>query len=93
MTRPIGADEALACGLADAVGDDVEAVLGAHLPRLQRLTGPAIGRYKLFLKGLTDLIAEARPSALEANRILFADPIVKRNIERYVAEMKFPWEE
>jgi 3-carboxymethyl-3-hydroxy-acyl-[acp] dehydratase len=93
MTRPIGADEALTCGLADAVGDDAEALLGAHLPRLLRLTGPAIGRYKSYIAGLNDLVTRARPAALEANRALFADPVVKRNIERYVAEMKFPWEE
>jgi polyketide biosynthesis enoyl-CoA hydratase PksH len=92
MTRPIPADEALACGLADAVGDDAEALLRAHLPRLGKLTAPAIGRYKSYMADISDLIARARPMALAANRTLFDDPDIQRNIRRYVTEMKLPWE-
>lgn len=93
MTRPIAADEALASGLADAVGDDVEALLRAHLPRLKRLTRPAVGRYKRYMAELSDIVAHAKPLALAANRALFDDATVRRNISRYVTEMKLPWEE
>ena len=93
MTRPISADDALACGLTDAVGDDAEALLRAHLPRLTRLTKPAIARYKRYMAELSDIVARARPLALEANRALFDDATVRRNISRYVTEMKLPWED
>jgi polyketide biosynthesis enoyl-CoA hydratase PksH len=92
MTRPIPADEALACGLADAVGDDAEALLRAHLPRLTKLSSPAIRRYKSYMADLSGIIAQARPMALTANRALFEDPEIQRNIRRYVTEMKLPWE-
>ena len=93
MTKPVGADEALACGIADAVGDDAEALLRAHLPRLTKLSGPAIGRYKRYMLELSDIVSRAKPMAVAANRAMFDDPAVRRNISRYVAEMKFPWEE
>jgi polyketide biosynthesis enoyl-CoA hydratase PksH len=93
MTKPVGADEALACGIADAVGDDAEALLRAHLPRLTKLSGPAIGRYKRYMMELSDVVSRAKPMAVAANRAMFDDPVVRRNISRYVAEMKFPWEE
>jgi polyketide biosynthesis enoyl-CoA hydratase PksH len=92
MTRPIPAAEALTSGLADAVGDDAEALLASHLPRLTRLTRPAIGRYKSFMGELTEIIERAKPMAVAANRDMFEDPAVRRNISRYVTEMKLPWE-
>ena len=92
MTRPLGAADALACGLADAVGDDAEALLASHLPRLGRLTRPAIARYKSFMGDLAEIVERARPMALAANREMFEDPAVRRNISRYVTEMKLPWE-
>ncbi|WP_439542271.1 enoyl-CoA hydratase/isomerase [Hyphomicrobium sp.] len=93
MTRPIPAAEALASGLADAVGDDAEALLASHLPRLTRLTRPAIARYKSFMGDLTEIIDRAKPMALAANREMFEDATVRRNISRYVTEMKLPWED
>ena len=91
-TRPIGADEALAWGLADAVGEDAEALLKSHLRRLAHLSKPAIGRYKAYMAELFGLISQARPLAVAANRTMFDDPAVRRNITRYVQEMKWPWE-
>jgi polyketide biosynthesis enoyl-CoA hydratase PksH len=93
MTRPMSADEALASGLADAAGEDADALLRGHLPRLKRLTGPAVARYKSYMAELADLVVRARPAALAANRALFADPEIQRNIGRYVTEQKFPWED
>jgi polyketide biosynthesis enoyl-CoA hydratase PksH len=91
-TRPIHAEEALAWGLADALGDDAEVLLRAHLRRLAHLEKSAIGRYKAYMAGLSDLVSQARHRALDANRTMFADPGVQRDIMRYVREMKFPWE-
>jgi polyketide biosynthesis enoyl-CoA hydratase PksH len=93
MTRPISAGDAHACGIADAVGDDAEALLRSHVPRLSKLSGTAVGRYKRYMAELADIVARARPRAIEENRAMFDDPKVRRNISRYVAEMKFPWEE
>lgn len=93
LTRPVGAAEALACGLADAVEDDPEALLGRHLSRLRLLGKPALGRYKSYLAEISDELERCRPAALAANRALFADPSVQRNIRRYVTELKLPWED
>ncbi|HEX2841883.1 enoyl-CoA hydratase/isomerase [Hyphomicrobium sp.] len=92
MTRPITAEDALACGIADAVGEDIEALLRAYLPRLSKLSGTAVGRYKRYMAELSDIVARARPMAISENRAMFDDPTVRRNISRYVTEMKFPWE-
>lgn len=90
--QPIGVTEALACGLADAAGDDAEALLRSHLVRLRRLGREAIGGYKRYRAELDDCIAAAKPPALAANREMFANPRVQANIRRYVTESKFPWE-
>lgn len=92
MTRPFTVDEALACGLVDALDDDAEALLRRHLLRLQKLSQPAIARYKSYLGNLAGQLEVLKPAALEANRMLFADPEVQLNIRRYVEESKFPWE-
>ncbi len=93
MTRPFLAEEAFACGLVDAIGDDAEVVLRKHLLRLQRLSPAAIGRYKAYLSDLAGRqLADAKPAALAANRAVFAEPEVQYNIRRYVSTGKFPWE-
>jgi polyketide biosynthesis enoyl-CoA hydratase PksH len=91
-TTPIGAAEALACGLADAIDNDAEALLRTHLIRLRRLNRDAIARYKSHRAAQDDSIARARDAALAANRTMFADPTVRENIRRYVTDAKFPWE-
>lgn len=93
MTRPFGAEEALRWGLADGVDTPVDALLRSHLARLQRLDRPAIGRFKRYLGDIADDLERIKPKALAANRALFADPEVQRNIRRYVTEMKLPWED
>jgi polyketide biosynthesis enoyl-CoA hydratase PksH len=92
MTRPIGVDEALSNGLVDAVEDDAQALLRKHLLRLRRLSKPAIARYKSYLAQLTGEPERSREAALAANRDLFRNPEIQRNIHRYVTEAKFPWE-
>lgn len=93
MTRPFGAEDALRWGLADAVDEPVEVLLRAHMTRLQRLGRPAIGRYKRYLGEIAAGLETAKPAALAANRAMFADSEVQRNIRRYVTELKFPWED
>jgi polyketide biosynthesis enoyl-CoA hydratase PksH len=78
--------------LVDALDDDAEVLLRRHLLRLQRLSQPAIARYKTYLGKLAGQLEVLKPAALEANRMLFADPEVQLNIRRYVEEGKFPWE-
>jgi polyketide biosynthesis enoyl-CoA hydratase PksH len=92
MTRPFSVDEALSYGLVDALDDDAEVLLRRHLLRLQKLSQPAVARYKTYLGGLAGQLEVLKPAALEANRTLFADPEVQLNIRRYVEEAKFPWE-
>lgn len=91
-TTPIAAAEALACGLADALDDDLDALLRTHLIRLRRLNRDAVARYKSHRGAQDDILTRQRAAALAANRALFADPSVRANIRRYVTEAKFPWE-
>lgn len=91
-TSPVTAETALAWGLVDALDDGLDALLRRHLVRLRRLGRPAIGTYKRYAAGLAGELERGKPAALAANRALFADPEVQRNIRRYVTEMKFPWE-
>ncbi len=93
MTRPFTAEDALRWGLADTVNDTVDTNLRSHLTRLQRLSRPAIGRYKRYLGEIIDDWERVKPKAIAANRALFADPEIQRNIRRYVTELKLPWEE
>jgi polyketide biosynthesis enoyl-CoA hydratase PksH len=60
---------------------------------LSKLSGAAVGRYKRYMADLSDIVARAKPAAIAENRAMFDDPKVRRNVSRYVAEMKFPWEE
>lgn len=92
MTQPISAQQALQWGLADAVGDSAEELLRKHLLKLRRLAKPAIGKYKRYAADAFGWIEQCRPSALAANRAMFADPEIREGIRRYVAEGKFPWE-
>jgi polyketide biosynthesis enoyl-CoA hydratase PksH len=91
-TRPFTAEEALGFGLVDAVAEDGEALLRGHLQRLARLDRRAIARFKAYMAELDGGLAAARAPATAANRALFADPVIRRNLTRYAAEMKFPWE-
>jgi polyketide biosynthesis enoyl-CoA hydratase PksH len=88
----ISAPEALAYGLADAVADDGEMLLRTHLVRLRRLSRDAIARYKSHRAVQDDSIIRSRDAALAANRAMFADPVVRESIGRYVRDAKFPWE-
>lgn len=92
MTRPVEPEEAQTWGLVDAVEDHAEPLLRKHLIRLQRLSKPAIGRYKQYMVELSGGLAACKPGALAANREMFQDPANQRNIRRYVTEGKFPWE-
>lgn len=93
-TQPVGAEEALAAGLVDAVADSGEALLRRHLVRLRRLGRPAVARYKRYMTEVEgDWLAARMPAALAANREMFADATVRHNIRRYVQDMKFPWED
>jgi len=91
-TQAIGAAQALAWGLADAVESPVDGLLRKHLLRLRHLDKAAIGRYKLYRAELDGVIDGARTLALDSNRQMFADPAIRGGIVRYVTEGKFPWE-
>lgn len=93
MTRPVEAEEAFAWGLVDALDEPLEGLLRRHLLRLRRLSKPAIARYKHYRAEQDAVLTTSKPAALAANRSLFADPVIQRNIKRYVTELKFPWED
>lgn len=92
MTRAFTANEALAWGLVDAVGEDVELLLRQHLLQLRRLGRDGIRRYKAYRAAMLPQLQRQQPAALDANRAMFAEPQVQAAIRRYVQEGKFPWE-
>lgn len=91
-TMPLNAAAALSCGLADAIDDDAEPLLRSHLVRLRRLSRDGVAGYKAHRARQDDSISRSRDAALAANRAMFADPVVRENISRYVTAAKFPWE-
>ncbi len=92
MTRAFSAQEGLAAGLVDALGDDADVLLRQHLLQLRRLGRAGIHRYKAYRAAMAPELERLRPGALEANRAMFGEPEVRRNIQRYLDEGKFPWE-
>lgn len=92
-TRPLSAEEALQWGLVDALDEAPETLLRKHLLRLRHLGRPALARYKRHLAEIAGDLERCRPAALAANREMFADAEVQRNVRRFVAEKKLPWEE
>lgn len=93
-TQPIDVEEARAAGLVDAVDDSAEDLLRRHLMRLRHLDRDAVARYKRYMADMDGAwLAARKPAALAANREMFADATVRRNIRRYVSDMKFPWED
>lgn len=92
MTRAFSAKEAHTAGLVDALGDDVEQLLRQHLLRLRRLGRAGILGYKAYRAGMAGELERLQPAAVAANRRMFSDPQVQRDIRRYIDESKFPWE-
>lgn len=91
-TQPVAAEQALAWGLIDACEADSEALVRRHLLRLRRLSATGVQRYRRYMNGLEQSLANAKPAALAANREVFSDPSNLANISRYVETGKFPWE-
>jgi len=92
MTQPVTAGQALEWGLSDALDENSEALLRRHLLRLRRLSQPAIGRYKSYMKGMNETLSAARAAAVRANIEMFSDASTLENIVRYVQSGRFPWE-
>lgn len=91
-TQPVVAAQALQWGLVDALEDPVDGLLRKHLLRLRRISKQAVGTYKTHSANTLGMLQDCRPAALAANRAMFADPVIRDGIHRYVAEGKFPWE-
>jgi polyketide biosynthesis enoyl-CoA hydratase PksH len=92
MTQPVSARQACEWGLLDACEDRSDQLLRRHLLRLQRLSKPAIARYKRYIGELDDSLAAHRAKALRANLEVFTDERNLRNITNYVRTGRFPWE-
>lgn len=92
-TKPILVQQAQAWGLVDAYEAQSESLLRTHLLRLRRLSKVAIRRYKNYMSSLSDLVLQAKPLAIEANKTVFSDANNLELILRYVAEGKFPWQD
>jgi polyketide biosynthesis enoyl-CoA hydratase PksH len=91
-TQPISARQAREWGLVDVCEENSENLLRKHLLRLNRLTRPAIARYKRYMSTLDQGLSMAKPHALRANVEVFSDRCNLDNIARYVNTGQFPWE-
>jgi len=92
-TKTVTAEQALAWGLADECDADSEALLRKLLLRLRRLTKAGIRSYKAYAINLNPVVAQSRDGAVKANRALFADPVNRAAVRRFVETGLFPWEE
>ncbi|MCK4842558.1 MAG: enoyl-CoA hydratase/isomerase [Methylococcales bacterium] len=91
-TKPVAIQQALEWGLVDASEHNSDTLLRKHLLRLNHLSKSAIQRYKTYMNSLDDILTQARPSAIAANRKLFSDPTNLEKIDRYTRTGLFPWE-
>lgn len=92
MTNPVPVAQAQAWGLVDASAANSRDLLRKHLLRLQRLSPPAVGRYKAYMTKVHGAIGALQQDAVAANREIFTDPDNVAKIVRYVEEGLFPWE-
>lgn len=92
MTKPITAQQAADWGLVDAYGPNGGALLRKHLLRLRYLSKTGVTRYKQYINGLDNRLAQSQAMAIAANRELFANPENLDKISRYVQTGLFPWE-
>jgi polyketide biosynthesis enoyl-CoA hydratase PksH len=92
-TKPVSAEQALQWGLADECDADSEALLRKLLLRLRRLSKTGIRGYKAYANSLNPIVAQSRHGAVAANRELFADPVNRAAVRRFVETGLFPWEE
>jgi polyketide biosynthesis enoyl-CoA hydratase PksH len=92
MTKHVSPADAQASGLVDVVAGDPNAVLEQHIKRLKYLKPGSIADYKNYMSTCKGDPIEDRVNALSANRKMFSDPDVISGIQRYVSELKLPWE-
>lgn len=92
MTTSIQHAKACEWNLVDAAEDDSYALLNKYLLRLQRLSKSGITRYKEYMFKLDNLLLKSRELAIEANNVLFSNPVNLEKIVRYHKTGFFPWE-
>ena len=92
MTKPVTAKDASASGLVDVVAENTDTALRQHLTRLQHLNRQSIASYKSYMASCSGDPARDKSAALAANRTFFSDPEIVAGIQRYVSDLKFPWE-
>lgn len=92
-TQPVSVQQACAWGLVDACESNGDQLLRKHVARLKRLDPGAVGECKNYTSQLTqDTLRTQCDMAVAANKRMFDQPKVRRNITRYVQEGLFPWE-
>lgn len=92
MTQPVSVRDAHAWGLVDAYGNASGDLVRRHLLRLTRLPKAGVERYKRYMRSLSTLPANARASALAANREVFADPENRKKVLEFVGGGRMPWQ-
>lgn len=91
-TKPITASQALDWGLVDAIAMDSDALLRQHLIRLRRLSKSSVEHYKTYINELDISLKKAKSAAISANRAMFSNNDILKNIDRYTRTGRFPWE-
>lgn len=86
MTQPIAARQACEWGLVDAVEAQSETSLRRHLPRLRRLSKPAIRRYKAYMSRINAPLEQLKSPAVAGNVEVFSDPGNLQAIRRYLEQ-------
>ncbi len=91
-TTPVDAAQARAANLVDEVGDDLDALAKRFFLRLGRLQTETVRDLKGFFRKMWLINEDMERAAVDEISRLMATPRVRRNIEGFVNDQKFPWE-
>lgn len=92
MTHPITALKATEWGLVDACEPQSDILLRRHLLRLRRLSKTSVRKYKAYIAGIYQPLADLKSAAVAANLEVFSDEENLQAIARFVEQGVFPWE-
>jgi polyketide biosynthesis enoyl-CoA hydratase PksH len=91
-TQPVTAAHAAQFALVDEVARDLAPALRKLTTRLNRIHPTTLGDAKRYFAQLAGISSASEAAALAEFARLMASPVVRRNLETFVATRRFPWE-
>ena len=91
-TLPVSAQEALASGLIDELGEDPDARIRGWWLRLARLESGTVENIKAYFRKMWLVTEEMEEVAVQEIAKLMTMPKIRTNIRNFVEHNRFPWD-